>query len=283
MKNKIIPNFITYGDEKYFKSIKLSISQTKRFYPESNFYVYDIGFTKKQKDFFNSQKNVVLIEWKTNYSEEEFSGFLRHIIQRIPKLNSILKKICHNPDMPLTNKNFIKEYLLSIKVNCILDAATRSNENPLIFLDGDAFLINKIDEIFKDEYDIGVTIREDISVSTKKVDYEVNSGVIILNTSKYKKIMFVNKWMQNSVKLSLNNVALIEQTALNRLAKSSFGKDFPKNFNKLGELKIAGERIKIKLFPNEGYNYNHLERGYDKEKNKILHCKGNRNIPEEFL
>ena len=134
-------NFITIGDKNYFPLIHFSIKQIIKFYPTSKLFIYDWGFTTSQKKKISTYPNTILIDWTDKLDRE--NGYksiriTRHMKNRLKHLK----------------KRFVD---LNQKPFCMLDCAKRIKEN-LIFFDGDAILINPIDEIFEDNYDIGLTV-----------------------------------------------------------------------------------------------------------------------------
>ena len=56
-------NFVTIGDKNYFGFVLHSIKKIELFYPNSKFFIYDWGFTKRQKLILNSYTITVLIDW----------------------------------------------------------------------------------------------------------------------------------------------------------------------------------------------------------------------------
>jgi len=286
MKKQI--NFMSIGDTAFFPSIECSVKQVNKIYPQAQFFIYDWGFDSKQVERLRSYNNVRIIEWKhrINYkndfcslkSEEDFKlkmdwkSFIRKYVLRD-------KEYLMSPRTKLGLYRQ-KEYLLCQKPYCMLDCAERI-EGKLIFLDGDAFLINKIDEVLNDVFDIGVTLRpkEEMEKGRAKVNCNMlNSGVIFFNSNSEKIQMFIKTWIE---RMERTKEYMMEQTALTILIGET-GKDIYDGYFKEGILKIRDCEIICKVLPCEKYNYNWIERGFDKEENKILHFKGERHSKDKF-
>jgi len=247
-------NFMTIGDKNYFPFIHLSIKQITKFYPSSKIYIYDWGFTPTQKKKINSLSNTILINWSEKL--DLVSGY---------------KTIKRNYEgfSPIGDCRRI-EYLLTQKPICMLDCAKRIKEN-LIFFDGDAMLINPIDEIFEDNYDIGVTIyNKDMLIFIFMEIREwslINSGVIFFKLETIKMQLFIQEWIKE-----IKNCQrfMMEQTSLNSLIKGK-DKDFLTKFYNIKTITLSNTEFKIKAFPASIYNFFRIYAGYDDKKVKFLH------------
>lgn len=249
-------NFLTIGDRKFFPIINFSVKKVLEFYPRSKFYIYDWGFSNSQKEVLSSYSITEIIDWKLNLDIE--SGF-KEIITNYKG---------YNPKKDIR----LKEYLLIQKPNCILDCTKKIIKN-LIFLDGDSFLINPIDELFNLDFQVGVTIlsKEMINKAMKiGVKKGINSGVIFFKMNSELIHEFVEKWLEQ---IKITNRIYIEQTALTLLIEQENPGIYNSYYNE-GYLKILNKTIKIKTLPFELYNFFKIEDGFDINKTKILHLKG---------
>ncbi|KKK58376.1 hypothetical protein LCGC14_3045050, partial [marine sediment metagenome] len=64
-------NFITIGDKNYFGFVLHSIKKIELFYPNCKFFIYDWGFTKRQKLILSSYTITILIDWTHKIDKEE--------------------------------------------------------------------------------------------------------------------------------------------------------------------------------------------------------------------
>lgn len=249
-------NFITIGDKNFFPLINYSVKQIFKFYPKAHLFIYDWGFTRSQKLFFQSYSNVKLINW----------------IKRLNRQSGYEDLIFKNKQYDSNNNFKKKQYLYNQKPLCLLDCAKRINEN-LFYIDGDAFLINKIDELFEIDFDIGVTIRIDdkILILARKKGFraEINAGIIFFNLDSKGIQIFIQKWIEE---IKITNQLWMEQTALNNLIVQSGDNIFVDFYND-GILKIANREFKILTLPCLLYNRYMIKEGYSPKNTKILHLK----------
>jgi len=257
--------FLTMGDRNYFSTITFSAEQIKKFYPKSTFHIYDWGFTAEQISELKKVGNTVIIPWEVsreNILSTNFGKTWRYYVRKYLFGRKGLDKIR------------IKEYLLCQKVYCMLDCNKNSNE-PVVFLDGDAFLINNIDKVLAESIDIAVTLRR-----MKELRYGglfskcnmLNSGVIFFLGNKEKRVQFIKRWIREMKKTSKD---LFEQTSLTYIVKKA-EKNIYNGYFREGQLTIAGQSIHIEVLPCELFNYNWVEEGFDKTSVKILHLKSGR-------
>ena len=258
-------NFVTMCDNNYFTYVKFSAKQLMKFYPECSFYVYDWGFTKSHKNILDTFPIIKRIEWydkidwKNGYKRipESFEGYTP------PGDILILRK---------------KEYLFSQVPLCILDCAKKINEN-LIVLDADCFLINKIDEIFEDDFDVGITLRpkEQIERTNKLgISAELNTAVLFFLLDSKRIQTFIKEWIRE---IEISKKAWIDQTSLIELIKKR-KKTLLTEYYNVGIINISNIDFKIKTFPCNIYGRYTIEKGYNDKEVKILHFKSERRRAE---
>jgi len=139
------------------------------------------------------------------------------------------------------------------KPRAIRQALSGSTETHLVWLDADAFMQGPIDEVFTDDYDIGVTRRDEAEIKLYRNNPKVgtiNSGVIFFRRTA-KLPDFLDEWEVRARHFNL------EQRGLNEMVAESWGD------------------LRYKYFPSRLYN-NYYFDGRDVERPKILHYKGSR-------
>jgi hypothetical protein len=138
------------------------------------------------------------------------------------------------------------------------------NNDFTVYLDGDAQLMDKLDEIQTDDYDIGVTLRKasELEEEWHKNHFEIakylNAGVIFFNTTPAS-MEFIDAWEKKTQEVGN------DQKALNQLACPEH---YPQAYSIVN---IKGFRIKY--FPCEKYNYYYFDEGLYPNI-KIIHFKG---------
>lgn len=133
-----------------------------------------------------------------------------------------------------------------------------------VYIDGDAQLFDRIDEIQGDDYDIGVTLRapseleSDWYANYGDIAGYVNAGVIFFNATPAT-LKFVDLW--DKITHEVGN----DQKALNKLVS-------PIEYPKVNSI-LTMNGVRIKYFPGKQYNYYHFNEGLAPDI-KIVHFKG---------
>jgi hypothetical protein len=133
------------------------------------------------------------------------------------------------------------------------------------YLDADAQLVGRLDEIDTPDYDIGVTLRKstELEADWHKNLFDIvkflNAGVIFFKPTPAA-FRFVETWEKKTQEMGN------DQMALNALASPS---TYPKA---MSVLTLDG--VRIKYFPAEQYNYCYFDEGLEPDI-KIYHFKGN--------
>lgn len=269
--NKI--NFLTIWDKNYFHTILFSVKQINKIYPESEIIIYDWWFTEKQKIELNENRNIIIENWKIinlNLKLKYTGDILLNIYLFFAKYLIFLRKSRYKK---LVNR----ENMLANKVLCFLDYNNKYKEN-FIFLDWDAFIINKID-FTKIDSDIWLTIRRSHELNFKKwVCRLINSGVIFFLWWFEKNKLFLKKWENE---MYVNNEYLIEQSSISRIIEKYNKKLFYIDKENI-IIELSKKKISIKPLSCEVYNYNWIEEWIDKNNIKILHFKWWRHTKEIF-
>lgn len=260
------------GDTKYFKTVLLSVKQSEQFYMGRRFLIYDWGFEEDQLDTLSSFPGVEIIPWRNRLINAD------RLFANITPIKKFIKKnLLRQPDYTILKSRWQRELYLNEKCYCILDAAVKIN-GPFLFLDADAFIVNRIDELINIDCDVIVTLRplEEIERARRDgVRHEINSGVILFNKNKNKVIAFIIEWIKEMNIESLKREPLSEQTGLSDLILKGDGNAFTKSNNSV-EILIGDLTIKCRIVPTINYNYNSVEDGFDPNINRILHLKRGR-------
>ena len=110
-------------------------------------------------------------------------------------------------DGKVSTKNGAK---IPSKPSMILDALGRVEEKDIIaWVDADAIIWNRFDEIFDYKFDIGVTLRKP---KEKENDLPINAGVVFIRKNK-RSIRFVKEWIE------LCSTGISDQQELNKLCQ----------------------------------------------------------------
>lgn len=287
-------HFMSQADEKFFKTIDLSIRQAARFYPHAPFYVYDWGFTVQQAAQLRQRKNVVLVDWKDRFVEisaaqkidwkatvlelAKLQGNILTILKRFI-LHYVLfrKELWGSLEEKVATTRHV-ETLLYNKPFCMLDCLNR-HRGPMLCLDADAFLIAPVDELFANDFDVGVTVRRPHEISFQFNKCQVlNSGVLAFGSRYPLNAAFVRQWIQ---RMETTFEYLVEQTSLTRLIHSENPEIFEARHN-TGTVTSPTGQIVVKTFPCDVYNFNWIEEGIDSSAIKILHLKGRRHSEDRL-
>jgi hypothetical protein len=264
--------FVTMADSKYFRTVIFSVRQSARHYPGRSFTLYDWGFTEQQRGELRAEPGVDLRHWSDRLVSVD-----RIIPPRSRLRRFVRKHILRDADLRIPRAQWQKELLLDEKCYCLLDAATRL-QPPFLFLDADAFIVNRVDELFDGTSDIVVTLRpqHEIAAARRRGSLaDINSGVIAFGGDRETTVAFIIEWIKEMNALNLQRHLLSEQTALSRLILRADPRAFDTTERRV-DMAIGGLPIRGRIVTTERYNYNSVEQGFDPEVNRILHLKGGR-------
>lgn len=264
--------FVTMGDGKYFRTVLLSIRQSSRFYPGRPFLLYDWGFDGAQLERLRIEPGVEIRHWRDRLVD---AG--RIVPPRSAVRTFVRKHLFRDPDLRVPRAQWQKELLLDEKCYCLLDASCRL-DGPFLFLDADAFLVNRVDDLHDPQTDVVVTLRpqHEIEAARRRGSVaDLNSGVIGFGGDREKTFAFITEWIKEMHILNLRRHLLSEQTALARLILRADPQAFRQPQGRV-DLKLGGFNIRCRIVPTAMYNYNEVERGFDPESNRILHLKSGR-------
>jgi hypothetical protein len=161
---------------------------------------------------------------------------------------------------------------------CLLDCLERC-QSRLVYLDGDAFLVSRIDDLLKEDFDVGVTLRRPDEIVNERNRCQVlNAGVLFFNGTVARTEAFLNGWIQ---RMNSTYEYLAEQTALTRMIEEACPGIFESYYNR-GVIELQDKQASVLVLPCEQYNFNWIEEGIDSEKISIVHFKGGRHSTSRF-
>ena len=269
-------SFVTIGDDAFFDSIEISVQQAHRFYPDASFYIYDWGFTDTQRASLRAESNVEEIVSWTDWEEVDainrrasLQHLKRHLYRFLPISYASSGEI---------EKNREREQNYAQKPFCLLDCLKRCRSR-LIYLDGDAFLVNRIDALLDEDFDVGVTLRRPEEIVNKQNQCQVlNAGVLVFNGPPTRTEAFLRQWIR---RMESTYEYLVEQTALTRLIEDGCPGVFDQYYNR-EQLALPEREVTVNVLPCERYNFNWIEEGVDPDTTSIVHFKGGRHDEGQF-
>jgi len=265
-------NFITQAYEGEAHTVHCSATTLERLYPKCDFYVYDGGLSEESRDDLRSFSNVTLIDWQ---DEAEFATHFNHWstlgvqLESFVRDNTYLDHIIHrllNIDYRYLTVEW--DFFMRQKPRSILDLTERVDEN-IFWLDADVVIVERIDELFEQEFDIGGTIRS--RYAERYYDQPpINAGVLVFPTTSENISRFVREWLARIETTELTEHR--EQDCITALFKASNQEIFG-SFHNTGVLNLSNISLRMKVLPCRTYNYFNFECGINPAENKILHFK----------
>lgn len=270
-------DFITMAEDTYVKPLLVSVAQVKKFYPEATFYIYDCGLSPKNAQALkDAADNVVLEKWTIQFFKIRNIYTKRRLLKRGVQLigdsiTRLLQLRDNNPHADL----IISQHEFEIKIRNKLEILRHHNHSvrlPFIFIDADAFIIDRIDELLDNSFDVGLTLRGG------KLDYRfnfcrlLNVGVMLFLGTYAKNTAIIEDWAQEA---NRTKEAYNEQSSLSRLLL----RKEPQIFEKMGDihnLDFAEHVVRVKILNSKIYNNTQVQ-NYLQETNKhdikVLHFK----------
>ncbi|MFC1585853.1 hypothetical protein ACFL5V_09930 [Fibrobacterota bacterium] len=200
------------------KILRENLKRLNKLYPNSIVFLYDWGHLSKNLSAFRkTNKNVKIIPW------------------------------------PSANKS---NYCFQ-KIVCIKDCFYNNHEKPLVFVDSDVIILDRVDEVFNNsDCDIAVSWRPEYNY--KKDEFNVgawlNSGVIFFNNINVSNTkLFLDEWCKRGEKWS-DKSWFVDQVELIKLVALALP-DLSKGADLLGLLQINEHKISIKTLHYTIYNF----------------------------
>jgi hypothetical protein len=273
-------DFVTMGDTNYFETMLLSVKQVQKYHPESRFFIYDWGMNSEEVNELNKFDSVEIIQefepdiefnliesiqYQIGSNIERYGDLMK---QDLTVIHAIVNKIKRKIGYEKFRDRF--DVLMRNKIHCLSDVAERTS-GMFVFLDADAVIVDPVDVYEKYDFDIGVTLRSNPTISSEAFRV-LNGGVIFFNTNGEQCNTFISNWES---KITEVDEEIPEQTALSKLIWESDNDIYNDYYNESIET-LDGFEFIYKVFPCERYNYTSVEEGINKNENKIIHFKSDR-------
>ena len=200
----------------------------------------------------------------TVYEKFSFQGVIQETVKKAEELGytSLVYDMGNlGIGEPFTIKNVTSNALFK---PVLIKDCMEKHDDIVVYIDGDAQLVDSIDEIAEDDYDIGVTLREYSEIDNEwyRRNFEwtkfVNAGVIFFKPTEATK-KFLDVWHKATDEVG------DDQVALNRLA-------CPDTYPEAGSI-VNMQGVRVKFFPCKHYNYYYFKQGLV-DNIKIMHFKG---------
>jgi hypothetical protein len=283
------PTFVYLGTTDYHFMLLKNIELLRVLYPSARILVYDWGDAEGTPSGTAFPKDVEVVNWSGRirdtwplmsvYNENRLieigktfnsrhqAGFLRRTYK------FFLKRFPHSP---LAQKRIAQglryENMLIHKSYNMMDCSKRLAGRPFFLIDADAYLVDRIDEIFDGDPDVILPM---IDPAIHKWEYNncqgLSTGVMGFNGSGDARDAFLSEWYDA---IAGNDEWLRELAAVNRLIRAK-DEGFFADWG-LRTVPFKGRDVKIRTVDNDVYNcyFNHQELTPNFERAKILHLAG---------
>ena len=262
------PVFIVMGNYKYYRLLELCVRHISKAYPEAEIIAYDWGDEQRRSTLAERlhAPHMTVVDWAERINDIEWmrrvlpfamqvdlalrfnARFQRTFAQRVKK--KLLKvwpsSLFARPsiDAGLRFENFMMQ-----KIYCINDAAQRVGARKMVFVDADAFVLSRFDEMLqRDDYDVAVTASENPCFDHNHCT-SLNTGVIFFGSDAANRQVLLQAWLNGALEC---HEWLREQTALARLIERTNRAFF--TASEVVEAQMDGATIR--LLPLDGNIYN---------------------------
>ena len=290
------PSFVIASDKNFTEWVKISVSQIKRYYPNSMVWLIDLNGNKShelESIAMNSKSNYVFwdIDNRKNWPQKVDNQNIKTIPKNTYGLEASFKRklwnkyILKDEKYSMNDEEKIKDYQRLLRIYCqkpfFLKHVREHQDGEIVFIDADAFIINSLDDAFETEFDVGVTLRKKEELKFDIGNCQVlNSGVLFLGKNKVATTGFLNEWGRSVTNTS--EEYCIEQTALSRMIYKSL-EDAKNDNHEVRIQRWGNSHVSIKSFSCVEYNFNWVKDIIDCNKNRILHFKGGRHLGARAL
>ena len=281
------PDFIAMVDEKYSLPLFTSIKQSLKFYPATTYYVYDCGLSRATADKLAAiSPQVKIVPWELKYLPVNVAydaKFLR--MKTLGMLRDVVKSFFSSKVVDKSLRSFIAHQDFEVKIQNKLAIIKHHNDTvgrPFVFIDADAFLIDRFDELLDGSYDIAFTVRP-----KEKHRYGHNqcsllfAGIFWFLGPRSTLKTFIDAWYQEARTIDEVNS---EQTSLARWLHR-LKPDIYDSVDASHTVAVNGTDIRVRVLDAEIYNnldiYD-IEGLVNEGKVKVLHFKNSRFETPQF-
>ena len=305
MPNNDLDNllFVFFGTDDYHFLIRKNIELLRRLYPKADVLVYDWGDKFGHPSCSSFPSDVEVINWsgrivdtmglldalgettrfelaKAFNSRDQASfrrRFNKFFLKRYPK---------SSPSRRILGQAMRYENLLLHKCYALGDCARRVGERRFFFLDADAYLVERLDDLYEGDPDIIMPM-----IERKKQNWEQNNchalsdGIMGFGADVKVRTAFLDAWYKS---LDSNIETLRVIASLSRMVKSRDTNSHVLEDWKLATVDFDGVPVRIRTIPNHIYNsvLNYEYDGGDLSAVKVLHLSGvaqNQELFERFI
>lgn len=159
-------DFVTIANSGYIAALRFQLKQTARLYPESITWVYDIGLSGDEVVELRNNYSVIVVDLPVDYGSWILTYGWSHPRRDFGPIT------CH-------------------RIDALRDALERANGGKVVWLDADAFLADRVDELEENGVAIGITRRFPEEKSDESI---VNAGALFLLDTQIRNVQFVVDW-----------------------------------------------------------------------------------------
>lgn len=268
------PVFVLIASHGYRDLASRNAALLSRVYPTCRIVYFDCGPGEIRKLDCGPEVTVDTVDWRaevsnTRYLEEAYGP--ERVYQMAIDFNSRsrgpikrLKKWFLKRDWDSWVARHVRERALQYenmfvqKVVCLREASRRIGANSFVFLDADAFLFEKIDEVFESQADVTLTLEP-----AEKMDFSrdhcvvVNVGVVAFGSRVDARRAFLDAWYDKVLEVT---EVWREQTALVRLLEGRSKTLF--DAGRSESIRFGQHDVSIAMVPCAEYNLHYLGEDY---------------------
>lgn len=306
MNSKMITNnntvsFFLIADENFKTPIEKSLNLLKQLYPKSTIYLYDWGLEPETASAFKKQHPLLeIIDWRARMQARRknltppFKRELTNMILSHELLfhkNKIKKTLVYFYlrffNTQRLKKRIDFENIIIEKLHAAVDCSKRAGKHFVMWLDADAFLTQRIDELIDPKYDFYLTNRRASEIRlTENNCSALNTGVMVWGPNERARTKFLSFWADEAEKC---REYIRDQTSFVRIVQPYAGSALEKDNSSFNMNIDKNTSLAFKIVPCEIYNFNWIEEllnsgiSPDKSSPKVLHFKGARHYEDQFL
>jgi hypothetical protein len=295
--------FVFFGTDDYHFLIRKNIELLRRLYPKADVLVYDWGDKSGRPSGSSFPNDVEVIDWSGRIADtmglldalgetglndlaKAFNSRERASFKR--RINKFFLKRLPNssPSRSVLEQAMRYENLLLHKCYALGDCARRVGERRFFFLDADAYLVERLDDLYEGDPDVIMPMLERKDQHWEQNNcHALNDGIIGFGADIKARTIFLDAWYKT---LDSNIETLRVIASLSRMVKAREADSHIFDAWQLATVDFDGVPVKIRTIPNHIYNsvLNHEYDGGDLDAIKVLHLSGvaqNQELFERFI